>query len=239
MRHTAAMGAPPPFEAVLFDMDGTLVDTEPLWQRAEEQLMAGYGVQWTAADQAHSLGGPTDRVAHYMADLVAATGQRRPEPAGLADVFLATMLDHLRRHPPQPQPGVAHLLRDVRDHGLATALVTSSSAELMDAVLDAIGSQWFDVTVNADDVERHKPDPLPYVRAAQQLGVDPRWSVAIEDSPTGATAANLAGCCVVAVEHLAIIPPHPRRSVLTSLAGVDVAELARMFQPPAQDHRSY
>lgn len=233
------MGSPPPFEAVLFDMDGTLVDTEPLWQRSEEQLMAGFGVQWTAADQARSLGGPTDRVAHYMADLVAATGQNRPDPAELAEAFLATMLEHLRRYPPVPQPGVAHLLRDVREHGLATALVTSSSAELMEAVLAAIGAEWFDVTVNADDVERHKPDPLPYLSAAQHLGVDPRWSVAIEDSPTGATAANLAGCCVVAVEHLATIPPRPRRSVLTSLLGVDVAELSRLFEPPPRDHQSY
>ncbi len=221
-----------PFDAVLYDMDGSLVDTEPTWQRAEEQLMAGFGVKWTAADQAHSLGGPTDRVAAYMADLVAGAGQPRPDPGRLAEHFLSTMLAQLRAHPPQQQPGVARLLREVRSSGVPTALVTSSSRPLMDAVLDTIGREWFDVTVNADDVVRHKPDPLPYLHAARLLGVDPRRSVAIEDSPPGATSANGAGCFVIAVQHLAEIPAHERRIVLATLAGVDVEWLAARFPPP-------
>ncbi|MFN8126940.1 MAG: HAD family phosphatase [Candidatus Nanopelagicales bacterium] len=222
-----------PFQALLYDMDGTLVDTEPKWQESERTLMAGFGVPWTDADQAHCLGGSTDRVARYMADLVAAAGRPRPDPEDLADQFLVTMRDQLIADPPQPQPGVARLLRQVRDSGLPTALVSSSSRPLMDAVLAAIGSEWFDITISADDVERHKPDPLPYLRAAEILGVDPAWCLAIEDSPTGAEAARQAGAFVVAVEHLAVIPATTRRRVVTTLSGVGLPQLTEWFEPPS------
>ncbi len=221
-----------PFQALLYDMDGTLVDTEPKWQAAERSLMAGFDVTWTDADQAHCLGGSTERVTRYMADLVAATGRPRPDPADLAQHFLDTMRSQLLADPPEPQPGVAPLLREVRESGLPTALVSSSSRPLMDAVLAAIGSQWFDVTISADDVARHKPDPLPYLQAAAHLGVDPAWCLSIEDSPTGAASAQSAGTYVVAVEHMAVIDPAPRRTVLSTLAGVDLAALSDLFQPP-------
>jgi HAD superfamily hydrolase (TIGR01509 family) len=221
-----------PFDAILFDMDGTLVDTEPLWQKAEQDLMSGFGLSWGAQDQARCLGASTARVSRYMADLVADTGQQRPEPAALAERFLDVMLGLLRADPPPPQPGVAHLLREVKDHAIPTALVTSSSRPLMSAVLTGLGRDWFDVTVCADDVPRHKPDPLPYVRAAELLGADPRRCLAIEDSPTGAAAATAAGCYVLAVEHMAPIGAAPRRTVLSTLAGVDVRWLASRYEPP-------
>ena len=225
-------GAVFPFESVLFDMDGTLVDTEPLWQQSEERLMAGFGVAWTEADQAHCLGGSTDRVARYMISLIERAGGSPPTPEELADMFLDTMLQRLTDQPPQLQPGAARLLREARDSGLPTALVSSSSRPLMDAVLAAIGSQWFDLTISADDVDRHKPDPLPYERAAGLLGVDPRWSVALEDSPTGAASANAAGAFVVAIEHMAVIEPAPRRVVVTTLSGIGMDRLGEMFSPP-------
>jgi len=138
-----------PFTGVLFDMDGTLVDTEPMWQRAEQAIMAEYGVVWTHADQAHCLGGSSGRVTRYMSDLVAATGQPAPPPQSLAARFSELMLANLRDDPPGPQPGVAELLQQVRDHDLPTALVTSSTGDMMTLVLDAIGHHWFDVTVHA------------------------------------------------------------------------------------------
>ncbi len=221
-----------PFESVLFDMDGTLVDTEPLWQQAEERLMAGFGVTWTEADQAHCLGGSTDRVARYMISLIERAGGRAPTPEQLADMFLDTMLQRLTAQPPQLQPGAGRLLREARDSGLPTALVTSSSRPLMDAVLAAIGSQWFDLAISADDVTRHKPDPLPYLTAAAGLGVDVRRSVALEDSPTGAGSANAAGAFVVAVEHMAVIEPADRRVIVTTLSGIGIDRLAELYEPP-------
>lgn len=222
----------PPFHAVLFDMDGTLVDTEPLWQRAEHAIMADYGVTWTDADQAHCLGGSTDRVTRYMADLVAANGRTAPDPERLADRFLEVMLVQLRSHPPEPQPGVSRLLREVRQSGVPSALVSSSSRPLMDAVLSAIGSEWFDLTVSADDVVRHKPDPLPYLQAAAALGVDAAWCFVIEDSPTGAASASAAGSFVLAIEHMAVIEPWPRRVITGTLSGIGIDEMAELFQPP-------
>ena len=221
-----------PFHAVLFDMDGTLVDTEPLWQQAETRLMAGYGVTWTEADQAHCLGGSTDRVARYMQDLITGVGGSPPTATEIAQQFVDVMLGRLLADPPAPQPGVDRLLREVRASGLPTALVSSSARPLMDAVLSGIGSQWFDLTVSADDVVRHKPDPLPYVQAAETLGVDPRWCLAIEDSPTGAASATAAGAFVLAVEHMAVIDPAPRRVVVGTLSGIGISELADLFEPP-------
>ncbi len=223
----------PPFQAVLFDMDGTLVDTEPKWQAAEADIMASFGAPWTDADQAHCLGGSTERVARYMISLIEAAGARPPTPDDLIEMFLDVMLQQLRDEPPALQPGAARLLHDVRAAGIPSALVSSSSRPLMDAVLAAIGSHWFDLTVSADDVTRHKPDPLPYLQAAQVLAVDPDWCLAIEDSPTGAASANAAGAFVVAVEHLAVIDPEPRRRVVATLSGIGLAELGQMFIPPS------
>lgn len=222
-----------PFHAVLYDMDGTLVDTEPMWAESERRIMATYGVEWTEADHAHCLGGPTGRVCRYMAGLVERTGAPAPPVEDVEAQFLGIMLDQLTADPPVPQPGVATLLAEVRASGIPTGLVSSSSRPLIKAVLSAIGTYWFDVTVSADDVDRHKPDPLPYLLTAEQLGVDPTWCVAIEDSPPGVGAALAAGASVVAVEDLATFEPRPRLAIVPTLAEVDLAELGRLFVPPA------
>lgn len=221
--------------AVLYDMDGTLVDTEPLWNEAERRIMAGYGVTWTEADHAHCLGGSTMRVCRYMVGLAERAGAEPPAVEDLAARFLETMLGQLTADPPEPQPGVAALLAEVRASGLPTGLVSSSSRPLMTAVLGAIGEHWFDVTVSANDVDQHKPHPLPYVATAQLLGVDPAWCIAIEDSPPGVASALAAGTSVVAVEHQAAFDPAPRLAVVPTLAGVDLSALRDLFVPPARE----
>lgn len=219
-----------PFQAVLFDMDGTLVDTEPLWQQAERLLMARFEVEWTPEDQALCLGGSATRVTRYMADRVAETGAERPDPEELVRDFGEVMLSQLRSDPPDPRPGSAELLAQVAATGLPTALVSSSPRPLMTAVLDAIGDQWFDVTVSADDVPRHKPDPMPYLAAAEMLGVDCARCVAIEDSPPGCESATRAGAFLIAVEHMAEIEPAERRVVVRTLAGVTLEQMANWYR---------
>lgn len=220
------------FAGVLFDMDGTLVDTEPLWNESERSLMAEYGAPWTAEDNRICIGGPADRVTNYMADRVRETGQPRPDPSSFLDGFISFMIDKLTNEPLNVQEGALELLQEVSDSTLPTALVSTSPRVLINAVLANMGDHWFDYTLSGDEVARPKPDPLPYLQAAEVLGVDPRWCVIIEDSPTGAEAARAAGAFVVALTHSADFESGPRQRAIPSLAGVSLAELNAWFTPP-------
>jgi HAD superfamily hydrolase (TIGR01509 family) len=210
-------------QAVLFDMDGLLVDSEPLWFEVECQVMARLGGQWSSADQAPLVGGSLRRTVRYLLE-------RAARPASADDVarWLTDGMAGLLASRSLPMlPGASELLAEVRAAGVPHALVTSSERPIMDAVLSQIGD-GFAVTVCADDVSRGKPDPEPYLRAAARLGADPRRSVALEDSPNGVAAAEAAGCLLVAVPSLAPIQPRPGRVVLSSLRQVDLGLLRRL-----------
>ena len=125
----------------------------------------------------------------------------------------------------QLRPGAQELLSFVNEAGLPCALVTSSDRARTEEVLDVLGREWFAATVTADDVERHKPDPLPYLTAAASLGVAAPDCLAIEDSLAGVRAAEAAGCTTIAVPQLQPIPAAPGRLILDSLYAVLAAEL--------------
>jgi HAD superfamily hydrolase (TIGR01509 family) len=212
--------------AVLFDMDGTLIDSEGLWLAAEIEVMASLGADWTQADQAHCLGGPLERVADYM---IARSGaDMTPEEVGTA--LLDGMEHRLRSTPLTWQPGARDLLDEVRSLGIPTALVSASWSRLIRAVADHVaedlGPDVFDVVVAGDDVSRSKPHPEPYLTAARLADVDPARCLVIEDSPTGVASGAAAGCTVVAVPHIATIEV-PGVLVVDSLAGWSVAALWR------------
>ncbi|WP_267882982.1 HAD-IA family hydrolase [Streptomyces bicolor] len=201
--------------AVLFDMDGTLVDTERLWWEAVERVA---GRTLAEADQQEVLGRPVEHTAAWLA---AATGGSAPE---LADVLHREFAERVRNGI-VPRPGAIGLLDALAREGVPTALVTASPRAVADTVLEALGRRRFAVTVTADDTDRTKPAPDPYLAACHALGVDPRACVAVEDTATGVSSAEAAGCTVLAVPSLAPIEPAPGRTVLASLEGVSPRRL--------------
>jgi HAD superfamily hydrolase (TIGR01509 family) len=206
--------------AVLFDMDGLLVDTEPLWFETETEVMARLGGPWSKEDQERLLGGSMDNTVGYL--LARAT--RPAPPADVARWMTQGMLGRAADGRVVVRPGVRELLAEVAAAGIPSALVTGSQRLFTEAVLAGTGFR-FAVTVTADDVARTKPDPEPYRLAAKLLDADPDNCVALEDSPNGVASATEAGCRVVAVPSLTPIPPAPGRLVVPSLSEVTLATL--------------
>jgi len=211
---------PNELEAVLFDMDGLLVDTEPLWFETEAEVMARLGAPWTKLDQEQLLGGSMDNTVGYL--LARAT--RPAPPADVARWMTEGMLRRAAEGRVVVRPGARELLNEVAATGIPYALVTGSQRPFTEAVLASTGFR-FPVTVTGDDVARTKPDPEPYLLAAKLLDADPEQCVALEDSPNGVASATSAGCLVVAVPTLLAIPPAPRRLVVPSLSGITLATL--------------
>lgn len=212
--------------AVLFDMDGLLVSTESTWFAVETQIMAGLGAPWGPEHQAALVGGPLRHSAEYM---LRVAGRPDLPVEELEEAMLSGMVAHLRAGPVDWMPGAAQLLTGVLAAGVPTALVSSSSRSVMDAVLDAVGRAHFAVTVSADDVAQTKPHPDPYLTAARALGVDPRDCVALEDSATGAASARAAGCVVVAVPSIGSVHPADVDAVVGSLTAVDLRRLSGLL----------
>ena len=221
-------GGPGGPSAVLLDMDGTLVDSEHLWLRAEEDVMDQRGSSWTPEDQAHCLGGPLERVAAYMAGKAkTAHDDTIHSPDEVGSMLLESIEAYMRSEPLVWRPGAAQFLRSCLAGQLPTALVTASWARLVAALSDRIelefGLDPFDVVIAGDHVVNSKPHPEPYLAAAAALGVQPVDCLAIEDSPTGVCSAIAAGCTVVAVPHIAavddIVSGADRAVVVSSLEG--------------------
>ncbi|MEV6617783.1 HAD family phosphatase [Streptomyces sp. NPDC051051] len=207
-------------EAVLLDMDGTLVDTEGFWWDVEAEVFAGLGHTLDDSWRHVVVGGPMSRSAGF---LIEATG---------ADITLAELSVLLNdgferrigRHLPL-MPGAARLLAELAAHEVPTALVSASHRRIIDRVLASLGPQHFALTVAGDEVSRTKPHPDPYLFATAGLGVDPTRCAVVEDTATGVAAAEAAGCHVVAVPSVAPIAPARRRTVVSSLEQVDLTFL--------------
>ena len=207
-------------EAVLFDMDGLLVDTEPLWFETETEVMARLGGPWTEADQERLLGGSMEHTVGYL--LAKAT--RPASPAEVARWMTDGMLRRAAAGRVIIRPGARELLAEVAAACLPHALVTGSQREFTEAVVTSTGLS-FTAIVTGDDVTRPKPDPEPYLLAAKLLAAAPENCVALEDSPNGVTSATAAGCKVVAVPSLVPIPKAPGRLVTASLSEISLPAL--------------
>jgi HAD superfamily hydrolase (TIGR01509 family) len=211
--------------AVLFDMDGTLVDSEKVWGIALHELAAWAG--GTLSDQARQAmvgGSMATSMRIFREDL----GQPdRPEEPDVK--WLTTRVFNLFREGLVWRPGAAERLRAVKIAGMPTALVTSTGRVLVEAALDTLGRENFDVVVCGDEVSMPKPDPEPYRTAAKLLGVPIEQCVAIEDSPTGVASALASGAVVLAVPAELELPATDGVHLRDSLEGVDPAYLSRVL----------
>jgi HAD superfamily hydrolase (TIGR01509 family) len=213
--------------AVLFDMDGLLVDSEPLWFEAERSVMSRLGGSWAAADQRELIGGSLAHTVGYMQ-----ARARRPVPPGqIATWLLGTMTELVTAGVPL-MPGAAELLAGLDAAGIPRGLVTSAQRQIMTAVLASTGLT-FAVTVCGEDVRVGKPGPEPYLRAAALLAEAPGRCVALEDSPNGVASALAAGCPVIAIPGLHPIPERPGCLVAGSLWEVTLPVLRRHAETAA------
>ncbi|MFD7238373.1 HAD family hydrolase [Streptomyces syringium] len=207
-------------QAVLLDMDGTLVDTEGFWWDVEVAVFAELGHQLLEEYRQVVVGGPMTRSASF---LIQATGAKiaLTELTVLLNMRFAEMIGQ----GVPLMPGARRLLAELAAHGVPTALVSASHRHIIDRVLVTLGAENFALTVAGDEIARTKPHPDPYLEAAARLGVDPARCAVIEDTMTGVAAAEAAGCRVLAVPSVAPIPPAEGRTVVGSLEEVDLTFL--------------
>ncbi|SFK00721.1 HAD family phosphatase [Cellulomonas sp. KH9] len=206
--------------AVLWDMDGTLIDTEPYWMAAEIELVEAHGGVWTREDAVAMIGSSMD----VSAGLLQAAGVEL-EVAEIADALNTAVRAAVAAGIPW-QPGAHEVLRALHAAGVPQALVTSSFDVLAAPFADAVG--LFDVVVSGDTVARPKPHPEPYLAAARALGVDVAACVAFEDSRSGLASAVASGARVVAVDSHVVLDPPAGVSRASSLLHVDLDVIARV-----------
>ncbi len=209
--------------AVLWDMDGTLVDTEPYWFDIEFELVAEFGGRWTEADAQSLVGFDLLDSARELR----ARGGVGLEPVQVVERLLDGVIARVADQWPW-RPGAPELLAECVAAGIPCVLVTMSWRRLADAVIASAPPGSFVGSITGDEVSNGKPDPEPYLAAAAMLGVDPAECVAIEDSPTGVASALAAGCATLGVPHVVPVTPAPGLTLVDSLVSVDLATLRRL-----------
>ena len=210
--------------AVLWDMDGTIVDTEPYWMRAETELIESFGGSWSADDGLQLVGsGLLDAAA-----IIREAGVDLPLPE-IVDRLTDRVMALIAQEVPW-RPGARELLGELRAAGVRTALVTMSLRRMALTVADALGSDAFDLVVAGDDVTRPKPHPEPYLPAAERLGVSIRDCIAIEDSEFGLVSAVSSGAATIGVPCHVTLHEAPTHELWPSLAGRTLDDLAAALE---------
>jgi HAD superfamily hydrolase (TIGR01509 family) len=220
-------------KAVLFDMDGTLVDSEKLWDVSMRELYARFGGVMTPEVRGATVGGSAESVIK----LVFADLGLPPDPQEMADVadWLHEITGDLFDAGLPWCDGARELLEELAAADVPMALVTNTRRALTERALNSIGRHYFTVSVCGDEVPYGKPAPDPYRQAAALLGLDPAHCLAIEDSVTGAASAEGAGCPVLVVPNDVEVPAGPRRRHARTLAEIDLDGLRRVYRDLSTD----
>lgn len=209
-------------EAVLWDMDGTLIDSEPTWIQAQRDLVEDHHGTWTYADGLSLVGTDMEVTAKALQD----AGVRLPAAdiiGRLTDEVIASLARDVAW-----RPGARELVSAIQVAGIPQAIVTTSSLSMATIVAQALPHGAISLIIPGEQVEHGKPHPEPYLSAASQLGADPRRCVAIEDSPTGLAAAIAADTIAIGVPHDALLQNAGRWTRLDTLAGVTLDDLRRI-----------
>ena len=211
------------FEAVFFDMDGLLVDSEPLWLESEVEITAKYHYQWTDADQVACLGGPLSRVGEYMSARCEAE-----TPEFFTQKLIHVQTNKLRGQTPL-MPGAIELVRELQANGVATGLVSASPRSIVDAVLENLGGNPFPFSISSDDVVNTKPHPDAYLLAANKCQANISRTLIFEDSLTGVNAAKASGAWLIAVPHLVRVEESARVRSIKSLEQITFSKLEKLY----------
>ena len=205
-------------------MDGTLVDTEPYWMAAETALVESFGGSWSHEDALQLVGsGLLDSAVILQGAGVAM------EAVAIVDHLTDAVQESLRSQGVPFRPGARELLRDLREAGIPTGLVTMSLRRMALSVVDLIEFEAFDIVVAGDDVDNPKPHPEPYLQAAALLDVDIADVIVIEDSPTGVRAGLASGALTLAVPHIVPLDHLGAHELWPTLAGRNAGDLTDLF----------
>lgn len=210
--------------AVLWDMDGTLVDSEEYWLSSEQNLALEFNGTWEAQDGLDLIG----MSLYDSTKVMKAKMGLELEPDEIINRLTDDVVAQLQVSIPW-RPGAQELLRELKKRSVKTALVTMSMKRMAESVASQIPFKAFDVIVAGDMVTFGKPDPEPYLMAARLLGVAPEDCVAFEDSHTGLTSAEAAGTKAIGITNIVPIPELPGRIIWPTLEGVNLRDLRNLF----------
>lgn len=213
----------PNFKAVLWDMDGTILDTEPYWIVAEEELTGEFGLSWTHEQGLDLAGWGLTHTAQVLHDY----GVALPIEV-IIDRLTDRVVEQIEIAIPW-RPGAAELLADLQQHDVRLAMVTMSISRMAHRVAQAVPGQPFEFVVSGDMVRNEKPAPEAYLLALQLLGVPATAAIAIEDSPSGVRSAHAAGVFTIGVTNLIDLTTEPADLILPTLAGVHGGDLVVAF----------
>ena len=211
--------------AVLWDMDGTLVDSEHYWLSSEQELASSVGAVWTEQDGLNMIGMSlydSSRLIKQKLNLEISTHE-------IIDRLTNSVISKLDSSLPW-RPGAEQLLRATKTAGIPTALVTMSMRRNAEAVVSRMGFDAFDLIIAGDEVEHGKPHPEPYLKAAERLGVEIHDCIAFEDSISGLHSAEASGAIAIGIPNMVQIPERAGRILWPTMVGVTVTDLENIYR---------